>query len=164
MALTKKPLDLRAFLLTPCFYYGNKQSHFKKLRTNQMSTDTKYDEAVAKFNQLGTSTAEDITCTYDSNKNVLIEHHKNINNGEPGRVIPFIATAASAVTMLNSAHNAWVAPDWETSKQEMPAVSLGLTLVFATMMWMGHKKIKRTIQAVDRDVQDSIQNKAQPHL
>lgn len=129
-----------------------------------MSTDTQYDTAVAKFNQLGTSTAENIADTYDTNKSVLISHHKNVTDVGEARAGVFIGTAACAVTMLNSAHNAWIAPDWETSKQEMPAVSLGLTLVFATMMWMGHKKIKRTIQAVDRDVQDCVKNKTQPHM
>jgi len=76
----------------------------------------------------------------------------------------FIGTAASAVTALNSAHNAWTAPDWETSKQEMPAISVGLTLVFGALMLMGRNKIKRTVQAVDRDVQDCVKNKTQPHM
>jgi hypothetical protein len=129
-----------------------------------MSTDTKYEAAVAKFNQLGTSTADNISYTYDNNKNVLIKHHENITEVGGPRAFMFGATAVSAVFTLNGVHNAWAAPDWETSKQEMPATNLGLTLVFGALMWMGSKKINKTIQAVDRDVQDSIQNKAQPHL
>ncbi len=129
-----------------------------------MSTDTKYEAAVAKFNQLGASTAENIADTYDTQKNVLINHHKTIEDSGEARAYIFIGTAASAVTTLNSAHNAWTAPDWETSKQEMPAVSLGLTLVFGTLMLMGKKGIKKTIQAVDRDVQDCVKNKTQPHM
>jgi hypothetical protein len=63
-----------------------------------MSTDTKYDEAVAKFNQHGASTADNIAYTYDSQKNVLISHYDNIEAKSAGFASAFWLGAASALS------------------------------------------------------------------
>jgi hypothetical protein len=129
-----------------------------------MSTNENYDAAVAQFNQRGTSTADNIAYTYDSNKNVLVSHHENLHRMGRSFSSTFWLTAGSALVASNSAHNAWTAPDWETAKQEMPAVSLGLAIVFGTIALMNKRQINKIVKAVDRDVQDCVKNKTQPHL
>jgi hypothetical protein len=126
-----------------------------------MSMDKKFGDAVTLFNALGAGTTDSITATYQNNQNILIERYDSVEDGEGRRVCSYFGTGISAITMVTGAHNAWTAPDWETAKQEMPVVSLGLTLVFATLMWKSMNKAVNTTEAVEREVQNDQRIKEQ---
>ena len=130
------------------------------IRDKTMTENADYNNAVAYFNRAGKSSAEDICYAYDSNKNVLIEHHKsNKDLGGPA-AFGLVGGLISGTLMANSIHNAFSAPTQEARNEAAPDVSVGLSLFFAFFYFGASRAAKKTVKAVDREV---AQNKRDPH-
>tara|TARA_R110000868_G_scaffold102638_2_gene282679 strand:+ start:1591 stop:1980 length:390 start_codon:yes stop_codon:yes gene_type:complete len=117
-----------------------------------MTDDANYSEAVAYFNRSGKSSADGISYAYDSNKNVLIQHHKNIQAMGGPAGFGLVGGMISGTFMANSIHNAFTAPTEEARNDAAPDVSVGLSLFFAFFYFGAAGAAKRTIKAVDREV------------
>jgi len=119
----------------------------------------KYEAAVAYFNRAGKSSAEDISYAYDSNKNVLIQHRKSIEDLGGPAAFGLIGGFISGSIMANSIHNAFTAPTAEARNDAAPDLSVGFSMLFAYFYFGAARAAKKTIKAVDREV---AQNKRDP--
>jgi hypothetical protein len=140
----------------------NKQQKYEniKIRVEFMTDDSNYNEAVAYFNRNGKSSADHISYAYDSNKNVLIQHHKNIESMAGPAALGLVGGLISGTFMANSIHNAFSAPTQEARNDAAPDVSVGLSLFFAFFYFGASRAAKKTAKAVDREV---AQSKRDPH-
>lgn len=124
---------------------------------------TSFDDAVSFFNSRTNCTADDISYTYDNQKNILIKHHDEIqNNLAVGGTLCFIGTAISGTFMLNSFHNVYTAPDEASAKEAMPDISVGLSLVFGFLTYGAVRATKKIFKAVEREVANTPRKQTTP--
>ncbi len=125
-------------------------------------SETSYDDAVTFFNGQTNCTADDISYTYDNQKNILIKHYNETQGDLAGGAICFIGAAISGTIMLNSFHNVYTAPDEAAAKEAMPDISVGLSLVFGFLTYGAVRATKKICKAVEREVANTPRKQTTP--
>lgn len=124
-------------------------------------SERQFEDAVAYFNRAGQSGMDDIRYTYDSDKRILIQHHKSAISQSNEITGHILGSSIATVFAVSSTYDAIDSGNWSA---DGPDWSLGFLLLFGAL-GIAHKKRKDSIvKAVDRNVQADKQSQNTPIL
>lgn len=114
-----------------------------------------YDSAIAYFNQKASCSIDDLHYTYDSEKNVLIQHYKNAEGEENEARSSAAFLGVATIFAASSSYEAIQKDDWATHGPDWSLVFMGFYAASAFAHLTRHKSSVKTVKRnVETDRQD----------